>query len=61
MSEEKDKSIWTDDPVIQEVRRARAQLWEEGGGTIEGYMRVVKEKAAKARERQEATAQAETE
>ena len=30
-----------DDPVVQDVRRARAKLWREGGGTIKGFMRVV--------------------
>lgn len=32
-----------EDPVVQEVREARAQLWREGGGTIEGYIRAVHE------------------
>jgi hypothetical protein len=49
MKTTKAKSIWSDDPVVQEVRRARARLWKEGGGTIEGLMRVVKLKAARIR------------
>ena len=32
-----------DDPVVREVREARARLWREGGGTIEGYIRAVHE------------------
>lgn len=42
----KKRYIASDDPVVQEVREVRARLWEEGGGTIEGLMRVVKAKAA---------------
>ena len=34
------------DPVVQEVREARAKLWNEGGGTIEGFLRVVRERVA---------------
>ncbi len=49
MKTKRTRSIWSDDPVILEVRRARAKLWEEGGGTIEGLMRVVKRKAARIR------------
>ncbi len=49
MKKKQTPTIWSDDPVVQEVRRARDRLWEEGGGTIEGLMRVVKAKAAKVR------------
>ena len=38
----KKKSV-IDDPVVQEVREARAKLYREGGGTIEGYIRAVHE------------------
>jgi hypothetical protein len=38
----KKKSV-LDDPVVREVREARASLWREGGGTIEGYIRAVHE------------------
>lgn len=30
-----------DDPVVAEVRRWRAQLQEEAGGTLEGLMRLI--------------------
>ncbi len=43
------RTLWSDDPVVQEVRQARAKLWEEGGGTIEGLMRVVKQRVARIR------------
>ncbi len=26
----------TDDPVVEEVRRIRAQLWKKAGGTVKG-------------------------
>ncbi len=35
------KDQWPDDPVVREVREARAKLWKEGGGTFEGFRRVV--------------------
>lgn len=35
-----------DDPVVKEVREARAKLWNEGGGTIEGFLRAVRKRAA---------------
>jgi len=37
------KDQWPDDPVVREVREARARLWKEGGGTFEGFRRVVAE------------------
>ena len=37
---------WPDDPVVREVREARAKLWEEAGGTIAGLMRLAKERAS---------------
>ena len=37
------KGSVTDDSVVQEVREARARLYREGGGTIEGYIRAVHE------------------
>lgn len=27
-----------DDPVVAEVRRIRAMLWKQAGGTVEGYL-----------------------
>ena len=30
------------DPVVAEVRRARAALWRKGGSTPEGFSRVAK-------------------
>ena len=35
------------DPVVQEVRQARAELWKEGGGTIESFIRVVEKYASR--------------
>lgn len=32
-----------DDPVVREVRAIRRQLWEEGGKTIKGYLRLMAE------------------
>jgi len=31
-----------EDPVVQEVRRARAELWREGGGTFRGAIDLVR-------------------
>lgn len=33
---------WPDDPVVEEVRRARRELWKQAGGTLEGLSRLVK-------------------
>ena len=33
-----------DDPVVGEVRAARARLWREGGETMEGLARLVNER-----------------
>lgn len=46
----------SDDPVVREVRAIRRRLWEEGGKTVRGYLRVMEEMS---RERQ-ATAQTRT-
>jgi hypothetical protein len=35
-----------DDPVVAEVRRWRAQMEKEGGGTVEGVLRLVARRAA---------------
>ena len=40
-----------DDPVVREVRAAREKLWKEGGGTIQGFRRVVRKRAAKLKPR----------
>lgn len=34
---------WPDDPVVEEVRRARRELWKRAGGTIAGLIRLVGE------------------
>jgi hypothetical protein len=39
------KTKLLEDPVVQEVRAARARLWEEGGGTMAGLSRLVKQRA----------------
>lgn len=33
---------WPDDPVVEEVCRARRELWRQAGGTLEGLNRLVK-------------------
>jgi hypothetical protein len=40
-----------DDPVVREVRAARARLWQEGGGTMSGLARLVKQRAGVIRKR----------
>lgn len=35
------------DPVIAEVRRVRARLWKQGGGTVEGLKKVIDRVLAK--------------
>ena len=41
----KRKTSVFDDPVVEEVRRIRAKLWAEAGGTVEGYLRLMDERA----------------
>jgi hypothetical protein len=38
------KKQWPEDPVVREVREARAKLWKEAGGTFEGLQRLVAER-----------------
>ncbi|MCG3130626.1 MAG: hypothetical protein FLDDKLPJ_01392 [Phycisphaerae bacterium] len=40
------ESSSTDDPVVAEVRAIRAKLWEEGGGTIEGFIELIRRRCA---------------
>ena len=40
-----------EDPVVREVRAARARLWQEGGGTMSGLSRLVKQRAGVIRKR----------
>lgn len=42
----KPTNVILDDPVVQDVRAARAKLWQAGGSTVEGFLRVVKEVAS---------------
>lgn len=37
------------DPVVEEIRQIRRQLWEESGHDIRRYIARVREEAAKAR------------
>ena len=30
-----------EDPVVAEVRAIRARMWQEAGGTIQGYLRLL--------------------
>jgi len=50
-----------DDPVVREVRAARARLWRAGGGTVSGFMQVVKEVARGKRSRSGPAGAGETE
>jgi hypothetical protein len=45
----KAKTETVDDPVVQEVREARAKLWKEGGATFEGFLAAVRRHAAAVR------------
>jgi len=38
-----------DDPVVADVRRWRAKLQKEAGGTLEGLMRLIREREAEAK------------
>lgn len=42
-----------EDPVVREVRAARARLWQEGGATMSGLSRLVKRRAAAIRKRRQ--------
>jgi hypothetical protein len=33
-----------EDPVVTEVRKIRADLWREGGGTVRGLLDLVKQR-----------------
>lgn len=35
-----------DDPVVEEIRRIRRQLWEEAGGDIARYVEQARQSAA---------------
>jgi hypothetical protein len=37
----KTKSNVEEDPVVAEVRRIRAELWREAGGTVAGLLRAL--------------------
>ena len=34
----KKQTSWPDDPVVNEVRKVRQEIWREAGGTIEGLL-----------------------
>ncbi len=38
------KDGWVEDPVVEEVRAVRADLWREGGGTVAGLIRAIEER-----------------
>ena len=40
-----------EDPVVREVRAARARLWEKAGRTMSGLARLVKQRAGAIRKR----------
>lgn len=43
----------TDDPGVAEVRRWRAKLWRQGGGTLRGVMELLRaQRAGRAAKRQ---------
>jgi hypothetical protein len=31
------------DPIVEEIRAVRQRIWEEGGGTAEGFFRRIRE------------------
>lgn len=35
------------DPVVEEVRKVRARLWKEAGGTPEGLIRLLQERQSR--------------
>ncbi|MCI0722292.1 MAG: hypothetical protein L0338_25465 [Acidobacteria bacterium] len=37
----KTRSEGDEDPVVAEVRRIRAELWRESGGTVAGLLRLL--------------------
>src|SRR5262245_10297459 len=37
----KSKKRVMEDPVVEEVRRIRKAMWAKGGGTIQGYIRLI--------------------
>jgi len=41
----KSNQVERDDPVVSEVRAIRAKLWKEGGGTIEGFLKLLHREA----------------
>ncbi len=41
MKEPKDVE-WPEDPVVDEVRTIRAKMWKEGGGTVAGFLEIVR-------------------
>jgi hypothetical protein len=49
------KSKPQQDPVVREVRTIRKKLWDEAGGTVEGYLKLRKERAAIAKRKSRGT------
>jgi hypothetical protein len=39
------KTPYPGEEVIEEIRAVRRKLWNDGGGTLEGYLRVIKDRA----------------
>lgn len=37
----KKRRVLTEDPVVEEVRAIRADLWRQAGGTVTGLMRLL--------------------
>jgi hypothetical protein len=35
------KLAWPNDPVVEEVRRIRSELWKEAGGTVSGLQKLL--------------------
>ena len=40
----KRKTLLPEDPVVQEVRSIRADLWREAGGTVAGLIRLLEQR-----------------
>ncbi len=46
------RTEWPDNPVVAEVRAIRAKLWQEGGGTVAGFLELIRRRAASSRDTQ---------
>ena len=47
----KKKRRLPEDPVVEEVRSIRAELWREAGGTVAGLIRLIEQRKPSKRKR----------